>query len=377
MNTQPDVNPFFTKGFHGAKYFCGRETETRKLLAAVKNGRDVTLMAPRRYGKTGLIHNAFSKLDRKFTPIYLDILHMTSLAEFTRALSSLVVSELATPLEKTGKGIMDFFRSCRPVITPQDDGSVSFSFDVSPSKAEMTLRETFRFLESRSVKPVVAIDEFQQVRLFPEPGVEAALRSHIQFCSNTRFIFAGSQQHLMQEMFALPIGPFYHSTQLMSLDTIPAPEYETFAKSFFSRAKKTFSSEAFATLYSSFGGVTWYLQAVLNRIWESPEGLTPATLENAVSELAGENSFTYTDLLNSQTSAARQILFALAHSGGVPEISAKPFLERYRLPSASTVRSSTAELVKRSLVYRSPSGYRVYDRLFAIWLKSTLPPPTP
>ena len=115
-------NPFFIKGYHGAEYFCDRVEETQKLLSAIENGRDVTLMAPRRYGKTGLIKNVFSKLKKNYVPIYLDIFQIQNLTEFTKAFSSRAVSELATPIEKTGKGLLGFFRRCRPTATPQSEG---------------------------------------------------------------------------------------------------------------------------------------------------------------------------------------------------------------------------------------------------------------
>jgi len=365
-------NPFFIKGYHGAEYFCDRKEETGKLLTAIRNGRDVTLMAPRRYGKTGLIRNVFAQMGDGYAPIYLDIFQMKSLTEFTRAFSEKVVSELATPLEKTGKGLLDVFRGCRPTMTPQSDGRVSFSFDIVPARAEATLQEVFAFLESRKVEPVVAIDEFQQVREFPETGVEALLRSHVQFCQNAHFIFAGSKQHLMTEMFALPRGPFYQSTQLMTLDVIGEESYVDFARAFFKMAGRSFDEDAFERLYRRFNGVTWYLQAVLNRVWENPAGLCDEAVDDGVETLVEESSLTYSDLLGSQTDAARRILRALAAEGRVSEISAKAFLERHKLPSPSTVRSSVADLVERNLVYRSAEGYEVYDLLFAIWLKNRM-----
>jgi len=51
-------NPFLIRGYAGPEYFCDRTAETQQLVSAISNGRDVTLVAPRRYGKTGLIHNA-------------------------------------------------------------------------------------------------------------------------------------------------------------------------------------------------------------------------------------------------------------------------------------------------------------------------------
>ena len=55
-------NPFLVYGYDGPQYFCDRETETQDLLEALLNGRNVSLISPRRMGKTGLIHNLFYHL---------------------------------------------------------------------------------------------------------------------------------------------------------------------------------------------------------------------------------------------------------------------------------------------------------------------------
>lgn len=52
-------NPFLVYGYVSPHYFCDREEESRKMLSALSNERNVTLIAPRRIGKTGLIKNVF------------------------------------------------------------------------------------------------------------------------------------------------------------------------------------------------------------------------------------------------------------------------------------------------------------------------------
>ena len=364
-------NPFFIKGYHGPEYFCDRVAETKKILSAIENGRDITLMAPRRYGKTGLIHNVFSKLGRGYAPVYLDIFQIPNLTEFTKAFSSRVVSALAMPLEKTGRGLLDFFRCCRPTATPQVDGRVEFSFNIVPSDAEATLKDTFDFLESRKIEPVVAIDEFQQVREFPEKGIEAMLRSYVQFCGKSHFIFAGSKKHMMDEMFALPRGPFYQSTQLMNIDVIDRDKFSEFAERLFLRFGRRYDREAFAYLYDRFHGVTWYLQVVLNRAWERESGLdSRGTVDEVVEQLVDEGESTYSDLLLSQTQSSQSVLRAIAAEGVVKEISAKDLIDKYRLPVGSTIRSLVRELVNRNLIYKSAEGYSIYDQLFAEWLRN-------
>lgn len=364
-------NPFVIKGYRGSEFFCDREKETRKLVAAIENGRDVTIMAPRRYGKTGLVRHVFHSLGKGYAPLYVDIFNITCLADFVKVFASAVLDELATPLERTGKGLVDFFRAVRPTITPQADGFPKFSFDLAPAQAEATLKDVFSFLESRKVEPVVAIDEFQQVREFPERGVEALLRSHVQFCHNAHFVFAGSKRHMMEEMFALPRGPFYQSTQILPLDVIPCEKYRAFAQAHFRRGGRKFDGAVFDRLYERFDGITWYVQVLLNRIWERPQGLdSVAAIDETVETFVEENALTYHDLLASQTDAARRVLKAIASEGVAKEISGKAFCERHDLPAGSTVRSTLADLVSRDLVDRGEDGCRVYDRFFAQWLRN-------
>ncbi len=362
-------NPFLTRGYAGPEYFCDRETETRMLVSAIANGRDVTLVAPRRYGKTGLIHNAFRILERDHAAIYLDIFAMDDLAAFVQAFSSAVLGKLGSTAGRIGRKLLSFFKSCRPTMTPQEDGTFVFSFDVSPTQAKATLKETFDYLASCGRKVVIAIDEFQQVRSFPEKGVEALLRSYIQFVPNAHFIFAGSKKHMMDEMFVSPKGPFYQSTQLMALGPIDAAAYAAFAEGFFHKAGRAFDGAAFRHLYDRFDGITWYVQAVLNRVWADGLGLDSAKrADAAVDALVAEYGAFFIDLLRSQTAAEQSLMKAIGREGVVTAISSGDFIRRHRLPSASTIRSAAAKLKERDLIYRTDGGYVIYDRFFGAWL---------
>ena len=78
-------NPFLISGYHSPEFFCDRVSETNNILNALYNGRNVTLIAPRRMGKTGLIRHAFyhSKLQNsEITTLYIptpaSIAHVSS-----------------------------------------------------------------------------------------------------------------------------------------------------------------------------------------------------------------------------------------------------------------------------------------------------------
>ena len=261
-------------------------------------------------------------------------------------------------------------KSCRPTLTPQVDGSVKYSFDVAPSQAETTLREAFEYLRKREVRMVIAIDEFQHIREFPEKGVEAILRSYIQFIPWVRFVFSGSSQHLMNEMFVSAQGPFYQSTEIMSLNVIPLSSYEAFARRLLNEKGIGLESEVFGQLYHRFDGVTWYLQAILNKFWEFGENVEDSSsIDQAVNLLISERELVYQDLLRSQGETQRAVLKAVASERIVAEPTAQEFLRRNNLNAASTVRAVLSALKEKDLVFRSEAGWIVYDRLFGEWLR--------
>ena len=97
-------NPFLIAGYHGPEFFCDRETETATILDALHNGSNVTLIAPRRIGKTGLIRNAFYRLKEQESDIvtlYMDIYSTQSMGDFVRLFANTVFGRLDTVPQKT------------------------------------------------------------------------------------------------------------------------------------------------------------------------------------------------------------------------------------------------------------------------------------
>lgn len=363
-------NPFLVRGYIGPEYFCDREKETAELFKSLMNEGDVTLIAPRRIGKTGLIHHVFNRLSKDFVTVYLDVYATRNLADFTRAFASAVVGSLDTKVEKAMSNVAKFFKSCRPTVTPQEIGLPKFSFDIVPSNAEATLQETFEYIRKREKRMFIAIDEFQQVLEYPERGTEALLRSYMQFLPGVHFIFSGSRQHLMREMFLSAKHPFYQSTDILSLQPVDRAAYSEFAGAFFAKARKPFDADAFDRLYDRFDGVTWYVQMVLRKLWADGTGLPGVeAVARAVEDIVDTRKYEFLDLYQSQNGSSRRLLRALADEGCVAEPLSGVFIAKHGLRATSTVASTLKELVANDLVYRTEAGYAVYDRFFAVWLK--------
>jgi len=368
------ANPFLTAGYAGPEYFCDRKNETEELLAHLDNDRNTTLLSPRRYGKTGLIRQVLHVLSKRrgVKTVYVDLYPTRNLSELARALAGAVAESVETPVEKALKAVSAFARGFRPTMTVDEySGKPKFSFDINATNAQASLESILAYLQGRKGRTIVAIDEFQQIADYPEKGVEALLRSKIQFMHNVGFIFSGSRMHMMAEMFHSPKRPFFNSTAAMSLDVIDRKAYFRFAASFFRKAGRMLSEETFALAYDRFDGITWYVQSVLKELYAS--GIARPVEKDviaAIGHLVEENSQNFGFILSKCTAGAVELLRAVAAERIVSEPMSAEFGRRHGLRAASSVRFALDSLLKDELLYKSEEGYVVYDRLLAEWLRS-------
>lgn len=366
-------NPFFTVGYGGPEYFCDRVEETEKLRKYLKNGWNITLVSPRKMGKTGLIHHLFHTLkdnDRKHVCAYVDIYATSQLSEFVELFCKRVFAQMESPSASFLKKLTKFFKSCRPVITTDErTGQPAVTLDFVPSKSEQTLKEIFEYIGQTDGLCCVAIDEFQQIQNYPEKNVEALLRSYIQDVPNVRFIFAGSQCHMMEEMFLAPNRPFYQSTRMLDLCAIDRDDYYEFARAFFEKRRCDLAKEAFDRIYGMFDGHTWYVQSMLNQLYmDRPGCVDDKAIRNAINAILDDNTFSYQRLFSLLTSNQRLLIKAIAKEGCVDKPTAGDFLSRHGFKNGSCVSRATKPLLADEYLYSSENGLIVYDRFFGMWL---------
>lgn len=99
----------------------------------------------------------------------------------------------------------------------------------------------------------------------------ALLRTHIQHCSNANFIFAGSERHIMNEMFLDTARPFYNSADMLVLKPIAEDRYTDFAARHFAASGKAIDEEAIHSAYQMFAGNTYYMQKTMHATFAETE----------------------------------------------------------------------------------------------------------
>ena len=367
-------NPFVVVGYQSPEYFCDRENETEKIITYLENDWNLTLIAPRRMGKTGLIQHVFYKMREKDTSVrcfYMDIFPTTCMNDFVKLFAKTVLGQLDGLSKSVLKKITSFFKSCRPVITSDEiTGAPSITLDFINNEVESSLKEICEYLVLSGKRCYIAIDEFQQITEYPEKKTEALLRSHIQFMPNVHFVFSGSKRHIMDEMFISANRPFFQSTRILTIREIDVEQYFKFANPFFENVKSVLPKEIFEIIYNRFCGHTWYVQSVLNELYMmKTKTIDNEAVSKAINTIIEEQTSSYERLFSLLTINQRQVLKAVAKEKIVTNPSSSRFIEKSSGLAASSVAAALKSLTDNEYLYKDENGIIVYDRFMSLWLE--------
>lgn len=368
-------NPFIIIGKIEKKYFCDRKTEVAKIFKSIDNGNNVVLISPRRMGKTGLVRYFYDNElgDKHYYTFFIDILHTTSLQEFTYLLGRKIYETL---MPRNKKMLLAFVHTLKSLsgqfgFDPVNN-TPSFSLSLGDiSHPELTLEEIFLYLEHADKPCVLTIDEFQQIAKYPEKNVEALLRTHVQTMSNCQFIFAGSEYHVMQEMFVSANHPFYNSADILELKPIDEKIYTDFVGFWMEKYGRKLGEGIIHDVYMLFRGNTYAMQKTCNELFAmTSEGdcITKATVVEAINNIIDSKEPLFDELLSNISEKQKPVLYAIAREGEVSGITSASFIKRHSLSSASSVQYATKQLVENGVVTKIHGKYSVNEQFFDIWI---------
>lgn len=364
-------NPFVLRGYISDEYFCDREIETADLIEEIKNGNNITLIAPRRIGKTGLIQHVYAQdeIKRHYYTFLVDIYATKNLADFIQELGRAILQSLKPMGAKVVEHFLNCLHSLRSSISFDINGIPSWGVDLGDiTSPATTLDEIFRYLNIADKPCIVAIDEFQTISNYKDNNVEAILRTYIQHCHNANFIFAGSQRNMMTEMFLSHARPFYQCTSIKTLRPIDKGVYADFTTRLF--GEKHINREVIYQIYDRFDGITWYLQRMFNKIYSITDTIADETVMNrALAIVLDESAFAYEALLFQLPAKQKELLFAICNVGKAQNIMSSAFVKKHHLPSASFVQGAIKGLLEKDFVTETDGTYELYDKFFGEWLK--------
>ena len=361
------MNPFTLK--YDSRYFCDREEEIQYLKSNTINGLNTLVHSPRRLGKSALIKHLFHKFEKekKYETIYIDLFATQSLKDFTKIFGEALLNKYHT--KNLIIGIKKLFKGLHASLSFSTDGSPQLSLGLGEGQVETSLNQLFTCVNQRRKPVLVAFDEFQEIADYPEKA-EAVLRSFIQHLNNVTFIFSGSSNHILQNMFYSAKQAFYQSTESLVLEKIDNIKYSDFIKNCFSSFNKNITDDSIDYILDFTETHTYYTQVLCNQVfYKSGYKLEVGETIEIAKNYIETRKLDYFSIFNLLPDNQKKIITAIAKEGAVRKPSAVDFLIKYKLPSSSSTLQALHSLTDKEMVYLTREGYKVYDVFFKRFLE--------
>ena len=252
------------------KFFCDREAETKQLIENITSNVNTVLYAPRRVGKSSLIQHvlAQSEISQSYNCLYVDILGTRDAAGFAEEFQKALLNADFAKDEKIKQSLLSSFPAILTTLAGlfiSQDSPVNMS-TYATSAISMSLAQIFGYLESTKKPTIVVFDEFQKIEDYSEP-MAAMLRSEIQKLRRTRFIFSGSETHMLSIMFNNRTKPFFSSARDMSIGIISLAKYTDYCRRMFAMFGKGITDDAVRLTYYTFCGITRSNQEIMRYVF--------------------------------------------------------------------------------------------------------------
>jgi hypothetical protein len=358
------TNPFKFGTIVDGVHFTDREDEQVEIGSYLKSENHLIIISPRRFGKTSLIKKILRESGRR--SIYLDMQLTISEADFASQLLKRVYS--IVPMQKL-KGYIKLFRLIPSVILNPVTGEVEISFnpgsrDLAPLEDVLNLIEKLGKAEE---KIIVVFDEFQDIFRI-NSGLDRMLRSVIQNHRNINYVFMGSSESMIREIFEKKNSPFYRFGTLFTLGKIPEEKFHLYLEYNFTG----FVKEA-GTISNAILKITrshpYYTQQLAFMVWEllNRNGYTADIVEIAADEIVTghDNDF---ELLWNTLNRTDMVVLAGMSSADISPLTDE-FSRLYGTGAASTVFSALQRMVRKGMIIKEGSVYFIDDPFFRRWIK--------
>ncbi|TML08434.1 MAG: ATP-binding protein [Actinobacteria bacterium] len=370
-------NPFKYGPIALDESFTDRDAEVAELSADALNGQDVVIFAPRRYGKTSLVHRVAQRLATRRALVAEVNLWFTPTKE---KLAGRLAREVADILGLAGKAreIARAFAGLRitPTITiDPNDGSLSFSFAAGHASQDVddTIEHLLRMLAETAVgrkRPVVLImDEFQEIAEI-DPGLTKLLRSVFQEQPEVSHIYLGSKRHLMERIFNDANEPFWRSAKRVELGPIEPEAFRPFIVAGFRDHGRNVEDGVVDRVLAVTGGHPYATQELCYFLWAETPAKRVARdgqFDAALTKLLRSEHSHLSDLWDRATANQRLLLAALADAPGHPL--SEDYRARHGLRGASTTQKAIDGLVKQEIVAKAGGFVRIAEPFYAEWIR--------
>ncbi|MDR1962484.1 MAG: ATP-binding protein [Planctomycetaceae bacterium] len=351
-------NPFKFGTVVDDKFFTDRKEEIEHVKQVLNSNNHLIIISPRRFGKTSLIRKVTKNLNRKI--IYLDLQLITDTSDFAAQLLKRVLN--VNKWEKI-KQLISHFRIVPTIsLNPLTNG-IDVSFQPTTNHF-VVLEDVLNLIEKTGKdenKPVVVLDEFQEIQNINK-NMDRQLRSVLQQHQFVNYVFLGSMESMMKDIFEDKKSPFYHFGYLMTLKKIPGSDFFNFLEKRFlpiTPESRTVSEQILKFTECH----PFYTQQLAFYCWNhlQTDAYNDRMLETVVTKVTREHDTDYERLWNTLNKTDKKIMIELSLKNHSP-------LQDLSLSQpTSTIYSGIKRLLQKGYIVKNEE-YEPDDPFFKKWI---------
>lgn len=350
-------NPFKFGTIVEGEYFTDRTEELESIKQLLNSDNHLILISPRRFGKSSLVKRAVTQVARPCISLNLQMVVSVE------GLAAMILKEVFKlhPWEKL-KHLLSSFRVVPTISTTPSGEAIDITFQAT-TDATVLIEDALQLVEKVSEKGesmVVVFDEFQEL-MGLDKGIDKRLRAIIQNQRHVNYIFLGSQESMMTEIFERKRSPFYRFGVLMHLDRIP---HSNFSQYISERLSDNFVSKVNVVeqILATTRCHPYYTQQLAALVWDmlTYKKMNEAeVVDQAITTLVRTHDFDFERIWLNFNKTDRSILMGL--------VNRVQLANNRRLPT-STMYSSVKRLMQSGYVIKLDT-FEIEDPFFARWIK--------
>jgi hypothetical protein len=347
-----DVNPFVYSRPIPPDEVIDRDDETAALLQAVVGGHYVRLYAPRKYGKTSLLRRVLREAEGSegMTTVLVDLYGVLSLADVAVRIERAYAGQLKGGL----RARIDEFLQRTGLGLSLSALGIGVRLQIDPR-----------------TDPLPALHALLDLplKLEQEGGYRALVVFDIQHQGEVAsYVFAGSEQGLMKQLFEEKERPLYGQAVPVRLGRLPSSDIAAYIVDRFKQTGRS-AGEAVNPLVQTAAGHPQRAMLLAYRLWDVVEPQATATLadwENALSTTMVELRPEFEAHWQRFTQVEQKSLRAIVEGQGAT-------LRTHVLARLDADKSSVSRALKRlesaGEVEVIDGRTVLVDPLFALWLE--------
>lgn len=366
-------NPYHYGTPVSEEHFAGRDEESAALLSRLRNGINVVLLSPRRYGKTSLLLRAEKELrDDGAAIAHVNLLKCRDLAVVAAQLTTAAFEVPGGTWHRAAQAVPEFLKRIRisPTVTFEGDKpKFTFEAHLREADADGVIADVYRLLsETAKRRPAaMVLDEFQAV-VELAPHLPRLLKGLADEHGNVSLVLAGSKQHVMDALVASPSSALYGMAERLVLEPLPDEVMIEYLRARAKVGRKPMNEEAARLVVVTAGPVPNDIQRLAYESYDAAlDRVDTVSVLTGLERAVAHEAATYADRYERLSPGQRRVITAIAEVSPTQPTSGE-FTAMTGLANPSSVRKALDALEDDEMVLLRKGRWTVADPFFTAWL---------